>query len=217
MSEKIILQVQAQIDKAKPHEWKDNKFLEGHPYGFNVDSRAGPKLWGEDWQGSGHNCATRAEAYEALRNYIEERVKKLEAQFKRPVEVRKKVVDTTGEKDEEKQEEKQRGGTVEFKVLGELKTEGEKTNSKGEVVDVDITSFSLMEQKPKGSTGVPIKIQIKCEGAHLPDFMVGDIIEFKKKTSQTKLVGPQAAKPEQKPPAPLIQSQARKRSHAKKA
>lgn len=105
---------------------------------------------------------------------------------------------------------------MEFKVLGELTTEGEKTNSKGEVVAVDITSFSLLEQKPKGSTGVPIRIQIKCEGTHLPDFMVGDVIEFKKKTGQTKLTEP--AKAEAKPPAPLIQSQAKKRSHhAKKA
>jgi hypothetical protein len=216
MPEKIIMCIEALIDKM-PASKRNMEFLKNNPYGFSVNSKAGPNLNGAEWEGAGHCCASRAEAYADLQEYEDKVKKRLEAQYQRPVEVKRNVVDTTGEKDEEKQEEKSRGGTVEFKVLGQLKTEGEKTNSKGEVVDVDITGFSLMEQKPKGSTGVPIKIQIKCEGTHLPDFMVGDIIEFKKKTSQTKLTPGEVKKPEAKLPAPLIQSQARKRNHAKKA
>jgi hypothetical protein len=200
MADTIILRIEALLEYAKPSELKGNAFLQKHPIALHYSSKAGPNLDGSEWEGGCTGYATRQEAYQFLQEYEEKKKKELEARYKRPVEVKRNTHDYAQEK-EEMRMKKTKGDVLEFKVLGQLKTEGEKTNSKGEVVDVDITGFSLMEQKPKGSTGVPIKIQIRCEGTHLPDFMVGDLIEFKKKTSQTKLTGQQPAKPEQKPEA----------------
>lgn len=80
---------------------------------------------------------------------------------------------------------------VEFEVVGEVKTTGTKTNSKGDEIEISKTTYSLREVKPKEKEGKKSTMSIVVEnddGTKL-SLSLGDAIDVRVSKKQKKLEG----------------------------
>jgi hypothetical protein len=76
---------------------------------------------------------------------------------------------------------------VEFEVMSEVESTSTKTNSKGEVVEIDVVMYGLREKKSEKKPGKAITMSIRVEGQRDFTLTTGDVLELKFDKKQKRL------------------------------